>query len=105
MPGMLRLLSGCERCRAVAAPNEYYYDKAKHQLFMIPNATDGSPPDPALRLVAGKLQTLFSMNATMAHPIKNVSFQGLKFRESRQPSLLLLLLMSQTCVVGFPPSR
>ena len=105
MPGMLRLLSGCERCRAVAAPNEYYYDKAKHQLFMIPNATDGSPPDPALRLVAGKLQTLFSMNATMAHPIKNVSFQGLKFRESRQPSLLLPLLMSQTCVVGFPPSR
>ena len=49
------------------------------------------------RLVAGKLQTLFSMNATMAHPIKNISFQGLKFRECRQPSLLLLLLMSQTC--------
>eukprot|EP01052_Picozoa_sp_SAG31_P016561 SAG31_NODE_1102_length_9897_cov_16.273015_1_plen_65_part_00 len=54
---------------------------------MIPNVTDGSPPDPELRLVAGKLQTLISINSTMNDPIKNVTIQGLKFRDAADTSM------------------
>ena len=72
---------------ALDAPNEYYYDAAEHKLFLVPNVTDGSAPDPKLRLVAGKLQTLISLNSTMADPIRNVHIQGVKFRDASDTTM------------------
>ena len=72
---------------ALDHPNEFFYDKATHKLYMIPNVTDGSAPDPEIRLVAQKLQTLISLNSTMSHPIKNVTFQGLNFRDAADTTM------------------
>jgi hypothetical protein len=98
---------------ALDAPNEYFYDVATHKLYMIPNATlhgQPAPPDPKIRyvlrmlhssatavcltrvlrcfrLVAGKLQTLISINSTMSDPIKNVTIQGIKFRDAADTTM------------------
>eukprot|EP00928_Gymnodinium_smaydae_P025336 TRINITY_DN20214_c0_g1_i1.p1 TRINITY_DN20214_c0_g1~~TRINITY_DN20214_c0_g1_i1.p1 ORF type:complete len:1042 (+),score=101.64 TRINITY_DN20214_c0_g1_i1:41-3127(+) len=72
---------------AVDAPNEYFYDSETHTLYMIPNSTDDSPPNPNLRLVAGKLQTLISINSTAASPIRDITIQGLRFRDAADVSM------------------
>jgi hypothetical protein len=77
---------------ALDAENEYFYDEETHKLYMIPNTTTSvysatGPPDPEIQLVAGKLQTLISLNSTMADPIKNITFQGLKFRDAADTTM------------------
>ena len=39
------------------------------------------------RLVAGKLQTLISINSTMSDPIKNITIQGLTFRDAADTTM------------------
>lgn len=72
------------------APNEYFYDSNSHVLHLIPNAsgtTAGGAPDPELRMVAGRLQTLISINSTMSEPIVNITLQGLHFRYTNTQSV------------------
>jgi hypothetical protein len=79
----------------VDAPNEYYYDKAEHKLYLIPNKTmaaAGGVPDPAIQLVAGKLQTLISLTGQVSSqrassPVQNVTIQGLHFRDAADTSM------------------
>ena len=64
----------------VDAPNEYYYDKAEHKLYLIPNKTmaaGGGAPDPAIRLVTGKLQTLISLTGRVSPRIDGLVDPGL----------------------------
>ena len=62
------------------APNEYFYESSTHKLYLVPNSTMAAAgtgmPDPKIQFVAGNLQTLISLNSSMARPIRNITIQG-----------------------------
>jgi len=94
------------------APNEFYFDAKTNEytripprcvriplenlclycsclsnlrLYLWPNASSkfsASPQPPSLQYAAVQLDTLISMNSTMAAPIKDVTIQGLSFRDA-----------------------
>ena len=65
--------------------NEWFYDPAKETLYLIPNATSGSATEeaaaPTEDYVAVLLQTLVSINGTKASPVKDITVQGITFRD------------------------
>ena len=63
---------------ALDAPNEWWFDAKARKLYLIPNAT----AQPEGRFVAVQLQTLISVNATKAAPARNVTIQGISFRDA-----------------------
>lgn len=70
------------------APNEYYLETATNTLYYWPNATNteeaapNSPPSKDVTLVATQLKTLIAMNATMSQPIKDITLEGITFRDA-----------------------
>ena len=68
---------------ALDAPGEYFFDSSSQKLYVFPNATqsDNFPP-PQGTFVVIQLETLISINSTMASPAKNISITGLNFRDA-----------------------
>lgn len=76
---------------ALDAPNEWFFDPKEHTLYLIPNATvpgmnasaRNAPPPPAdLGFVAVQLETLISINGTKANPVRNITVEGITFRDA-----------------------
>eukprot|EP01052_Picozoa_sp_SAG31_P065402 SAG31_NODE_24230_length_486_cov_0.927649_2_plen_87_part_01 len=65
---------------ALDTVNEWYFDAKESKLYLIPNGTSSGPP--ALDYVAVQLETLISINGTMEDPVKNVTVQGIIFRDA-----------------------
>ena len=59
--------------------NEWFLDAAKETLYLIPNATAGPPAE---QYVAVVLETLISVNGTKAAPVKDITIQGITFRDA-----------------------
>lgn len=66
---------------ALDSENEWFFDAAAGLLYLRPNRTDASGR-PAGKCVAVTLDTLVSINATMANPAHSISLVGLKFRDA-----------------------
>lgn len=64
---------------ALDAENEWFFDAASRKLYLWPNNTDSAPTE---QYVATKLKTLVSINGTMASPVRDVTIQGLSFRDA-----------------------
>ena len=73
---------------ALDAPNEWFFDEAAGKLLLIPNSTDpdmlvaGGPPPSDEKYVAVVLETLISINGTKAAPVKDITVQGITFRDA-----------------------
>ena len=46
------------------------------------DAVNWAPPPPSMQLVATQLQTLISINATMAAPARDIKIRGVGFRDA-----------------------
>jgi len=66
-------------------PGEFFYDKKSAQLYLYYNATNNAtmPPPADLTFVATQVPTLVNMTGTQAAPVKDVSFSGVKFTQTR----------------------
>jgi hypothetical protein len=78
---------GCVTSAAAATvlqENEWFYDPAKETLYLIPNATSATEEAaaPTEDYVAVLLQTLISINGTKASPVKDITVQGITFRDA-----------------------
>jgi hypothetical protein len=62
--------------------NEWFYDEAKQTLYLIPNATATGSAPPTEDYVAVVLETLISINGTKASPVKDITVQGISFRDA-----------------------
>lgn len=71
---------------ALDAPNEWWFDSAQRCLYYWPNSTT-EPPDAAVQLVAVWLNTLISINETMAKPARDIVLRGLQFRDAGDISM------------------
>ena len=70
---------------ALDSPNEWWYDVKARKLYVIPNVTtssNGGKVPPSLDLVAVALDTLISINATMAKPASDITLQGVGLRDA-----------------------
>ena len=71
---------------ALDMPNEFFFDPTLSKLYLIPNASATvratGAPDPAVKYVASNLLTLISINGTKAAPVRNVTVQGITFRDA-----------------------
>ena len=64
-------------------PKQYYYSPEAQQLYVYYNGT-GAPPGGGGEFVATNLQTLISMQGTLARPVQNVTLAGIHFRDAAQ---------------------
>ena len=75
---------------ALDSPNEWWFDRVARKLYVFPNATSASSSGargdaaapPSNDLVAVVLDTLVSINATMAKPAKGITLQGVGLRDA-----------------------
>jgi len=70
---------------ALDVPNEWFFDAKNNKLYLIPNSTDPSntkPPSKDQEYVAVLLETLVSINGTKAMPVKDITIQGITFRDA-----------------------
>ena len=74
---------------ALDAPNEWFFDETAGKLYLIPNATDPdggaeavAPPPADEKYIAVVLETLISINGTKAAPVKDITVQGITFRDA-----------------------
>ena len=65
---------------ALDTVNEWFFDEKQSKLYLIPNGTASGPP--TLDYVAVQLETLISINGTKAVPVKNITVQGITFRDA-----------------------
>jgi hypothetical protein len=61
-------------------PNEYYYDEETSQLYYAPNSTAAGPPTGKFEAVVN--QTIVKLVGTQEHPVEDVRFEGVTFRDS-----------------------
>lgn len=66
---------------AMDEENEWYLDKDKATLYLIPNASH-SGAAPSEDYVAVVLETLISINGTKAAPVRDIVVQGITFRDA-----------------------
>eukprot|EP01043_Picozoa_sp_COSAG02_P029998 COSAG02_NODE_1894_length_10475_cov_10.204125_10_plen_98_part_00 len=60
-----------------------FYDTEKSTLYLIPNATAAeAEKPPAGDYIAVLLETLISINGTKDMPVKDVTIQGITFRDA-----------------------
>jgi hypothetical protein len=66
-------------------PGEFFFDKAGSKLYLFHNASDGSltPPPATTTFVATQIPTLLNVSGTQYDPVKDVSFEGIKFTGTR----------------------
>lgn len=67
---------------ALDAPNEWFFNTSTRELFLWPNGTANATSPPSLSYVAVRLQTLISINATKDAPARDITIQGLSFRDA-----------------------
>jgi len=67
---------------ALDEPNEWFFDTKERKLYLIPNTTTAGPPPADMQYVAVVLETLISINGTKAMPVRNVTVQGITFRDA-----------------------
>ena len=72
---------------AMDEANEWFLDQDKQTLYLIPNSTAGdddagNAAPPSSEYVAVVLETLISINGTQAQPVKNITLQGITFRDA-----------------------
>ena len=60
--------------------NEYYYDEDTSQLYYAPNSTSAGPPTGKFEAVVN--QTIVKLVGTQQHPVEDVRFEGVTFRDS-----------------------
>ena len=65
---------------ALDTVNEWFFDPKESKLYMIPNGTGTGAP--TADFVAVQLETLISINGTMAKPVKDITVQGITFRDA-----------------------
>ena len=66
---------------ALDTPGEYHYDADSKTLYLFPNSTGTTPPATE-NLVVVQLETLISINATMAAPAKDITVTGINLRDT-----------------------
>ena len=71
-------------------PNEYYYNDATNELYFYYNNSDNgsnpTPPPNDINLVSTNLKVLFNISAGLNNqniPVKNITIQGIIFRDAR----------------------
>lgn len=62
------------------APDEWFFDKAKHKLYLWYNGT-GAPPS-SETFVATQLKEMIGIRGTQTTPVKGVTIQGIGFRDA-----------------------
>ena len=69
---------------AMDEENEWYLDTAKETLYLIPNASDTAQAGgaPTEDYVAVLLETLISINGSKAAPVRDITVQGITFRDA-----------------------
>ena len=69
---------------AMDEENEWYLDTAKETLYLIPNASDTAQAGgaPTEDYVAVLLETLISINGSKATPVRDITIQGITFRDA-----------------------
>jgi hypothetical protein len=62
-------------------PGEFFFDSKTSKLYLFYNSSgDGNSPPPAdLSFIAPQLPMLVNVSGTQAAPVKDVSFEGIKF--------------------------
>jgi hypothetical protein len=64
-------------------PTEFFFDKAKGELFYFHNATVGTPIPASLKFEATKLKTIIHAQGNASHPVTGLSHVGVHFTGSR----------------------
>ena len=65
------------------APNEFFLDRKQSKLYYYHNATATATAPPATGFVATGHATLLSLNGSLSAPVRDVSIDGVGFRDAR----------------------
>lgn len=63
------------------SPTEWFYNTTTRTIYVYWNATDQTSPDETL--VATRLTRLINIQGNLSHPVRDVTVQGVGFRDAR----------------------
>eukprot|EP01084_Bolivina_argentea_P051380 94510_1 len=67
----------------ISIPNEYFYNTSTKTLYFFFNSTQKMAPPSDVSLIATNAKVLVNITGSMKTPVKNITIQGIQFRDTR----------------------